>query len=106
MSELQLRPDIWSDLILIVKSKITHFSSRQHNDTGLVTAFTGLVPSKLITIFMRYDEATLLSVRDAQIKRSVNKQKLIYHVDELRLIVCNAVTENRKRAREHVFKGC
>lgn len=70
-----------------------------------MTAFTGLAPSTPITTFMRSDTSTPVSVNDAQIERAINIEELTASMAALRPIVQESVTENRRRAREHLSKG-
>lgn len=98
ISELQLRADSWPDIMSIIQSVLNHNPSLQRNAIAHATAFTELSPSTRITTFMRSDKATLVSISQAQIERSVNTAELVIRMNELRPLVQDAVTEIRKRA--------
>lgn len=78
----------------------------QSNAIASGTAFTVVSPSTPITTFTRSDKTTLVSVGEAwgPTEHSINKAKLFTRMNEIRPLVQNNVTGNRKHAWEQASK--
>lgn len=105
MSDVQLRVDSWSDVLPMIQSIINHSPSPHQNNHTPVTAFTGLTPPPPVSTFIRSDTGIIVTIEDVHAERAVITANLIAHVADLNPIIHDAVTENRKRAREHSSKG-
>lgn len=103
--ELELHMDSWPDLVPIIQSIVNHSPSPQRSNIDPVTVFTRLPPPTPIKTFMQSDTSALVSVNDALVERAVNIKELISTMEKLRLIVHEAVSARRERAREHLSKG-
>ena len=105
LSELQMRPTEWTNLIPIVQSVLNHAPSPQRGNVAPITAFTGLEPTPPVKTFIRTATSTPLTITDIQLEKSVNIHELQKRVEELHPIVQTNLDNNRKVKREAQSKG-
>ena len=66
LSELQLSPDVWPDLLPVFQSVINNSLSPQRNYIAPITSFTGQQPSPPILTFLCSETATPITISIVQ----------------------------------------
>ena len=105
LSELQMNPKEWTDLIPVVQSALNNALSPQRKNTAPITAFTGLDATPTISTFFRTMTTTTVEINEAARERMTNIDNLRKKMDELHPIIDEAVINSRSRQREKMSKG-
>lgn len=104
-SELQLRPEEWTDLLPLIQSALNNAPSPQRGNVSPLTAFTGSDPTPPISTFIRSSTSTPVSITDVQRERSLNIAALLSKMADLHPIVQDSVQSGRERARKAMSRG-
>ena len=105
LSELQLSPDVWPDLLPVFQSVINNSLSPQRNNIAPITAFTGQQPSPPILTFLRSETATPITISIAQREKTLNVDSLVSFMDKLHPLIQSSLSENRRRIRDASSNG-
>lgn len=105
LSELQLRPDQWPDLIPVFQSVLNQSPSPQRNNVAPITAFTGLPPTPPIATFMSSDTARPVTIAEVIQRRALDVHALQERMQALRPVVESSLQANRARARTAAERG-
>jgi hypothetical protein len=105
MSELELRPEEWPDILPLLQSALNNAHSPQRGTISPVTAFTGMDSTPPISTFLRSNTTTPVPLTDVQRERALNISALQDHVADLQRVVQQTVADNRRRAREAASRG-
>ena len=105
LSELQMLPAEWPDLLPLVQSSLNQSPSPQRRNYAPVTAFTGLEPTPPISTFLRSSTADTVSVDDIRLETLINIESLKDLVATLHPVVQVSVANNRQRARDAMGRG-
>lgn len=87
LSELQLRPDSWPDLVPLFQSAINQSLSPQRGDISLLTAFTGRRPSPSIATFLRSDNSAPVIITAVQYEKAFNTTQIISIMQEMHSVI-------------------
>lgn len=105
ISEYQMRPVEWVDLLPMVQHALNNAPSPQRRNTAPVTAFAGLDPSPPISTFYRSSTQTIVEVDDVHRERIMNIESLRARMEELHPVIHEAVERNRRSNRQANSKG-
>ncbi|CDF38803.1 unnamed protein product [Chondrus crispus] len=105
LSELQMRPEEWPDILPIIQSTLNNTPSRHRGNVAPITAFLGADPTPPIHTFLRSSTVTSMTVSEVQADHILNVDKLKSLIADLHLIVSESLKKNRQKAREAASRG-
>lgn len=105
LSELQMRPEEWPDILPIIQSTLNNTPSRHRQKIAPITAFIGADPTPPIRTFLRTSTVTPVTVTEAQAECLLNVDRLKSCISELHPIVSECAARNRQKSREAASRG-
>lgn len=105
LSELQLRPDQWPDLLTLFQSALNQSPSPQGNNLAPVPVFTDLDPKLPIATFISSDINRLVTLSNVQRTRVFNIAELQQRISEVHPMVdctMRAQSEHVRKAADGV----
>lgn len=104
-SEMQLRPEEWTDLLPLVQSALNNAPSPQRGNIPPLTAFTGLNPTPPISTFIRTSTCATVALSELQRERALNISILQSKMADLHPIVQGSVQSGREKTRKTMSRG-
>lgn len=100
LSELQMRPEEWPDLLPLVQSALNNAPSPQRSDIAPIIAFTAMEATPPVSTFIISSIASPVTVDDVNRERVFNIELLKKRFFELHPIVQDSLQTNRQLIRE------